>query len=65
MRVTRPYDLFCTFRLMALQFIGDITQPLHVEAFQVGGNAITVTCNGSSTNLHAVKSLSSPHKGYS
>ncbi|KAF7360513.1 Nuclease S1 [Mycena venus] len=33
-------------------FLGDITQPLHVEALEVGGNAITVTCNGSSTNLH-------------
>jgi len=35
-------------------FIGDIGQPLHVEALSVGGNAISVTCSGSTTNLHAL-----------
>ncbi|KAJ7778155.1 S1/P1 nuclease [Mycena metata] len=35
-------------------FIGDITQPLHVEALELGGNDIDVTCNRSNTNLHAV-----------
>ncbi|KAJ6627953.1 S1/P1 nuclease [Mycena sp. CBHHK59/15] len=35
-------------------FLGDITQPLHVEALEVGGNDIDATCSGSSTNLHAV-----------
>ncbi|KJA29341.1 hypothetical protein HYPSUDRAFT_127595 [Hypholoma sublateritium FD-334 SS-4] len=35
-------------------FIGDIGQPLHVEALEVGGNDITATCNKESTNLHAV-----------
>jgi len=34
-------------------FIGDIGQPLHVEALEVGGNDITATCNGAKTNLHA------------
>ncbi|KAF8807636.1 nuclease Le1 [Phlegmacium glaucopus] len=34
-------------------FIGDIGQPLHVEAFEVGGNDISAKCSGSSTNLHA------------
>jgi len=34
-------------------FIGDIGQPLHVEAYEVGGNDIDTTCNGRSTNLHA------------
>jgi len=35
-------------------FIGDIGQPLHVEALEVGGNDIKAKCDGSSTNLHAV-----------
>jgi len=35
-------------------FLGDIGQPLHVEAFEVGGNDIDVTCNAKSDNLHAV-----------
>ncbi|KAJ7108650.1 nuclease Le1 [Mycena epipterygia] len=34
-------------------FLGDITQPLHVEALEVGGNDIDATCSGKSTNLHA------------
>ncbi|KZW03272.1 nuclease Le1 [Exidia glandulosa HHB12029] len=35
-------------------FIGDLSQPLHVEAIEAGGNGITVTCQGRSTNLHAI-----------
>ncbi|KIJ93474.1 hypothetical protein K443DRAFT_645499 [Laccaria amethystina LaAM-08-1] len=35
-------------------FLGDITQPLHVEALELDGNHITVNFNGSSTNLHAI-----------
>ncbi|KAL4264419.1 nuclease type I family protein [Pleurotus pulmonarius] len=35
-------------------FIGDIGQPLHVEADALGGNRITARCNGASTNLHSV-----------
>ncbi|KII89268.1 hypothetical protein PLICRDRAFT_40919 [Plicaturopsis crispa FD-325 SS-3] len=34
-------------------FLGDIGQPLHVEAFEVGGNDIDAICGGKSTNLHA------------
>ncbi|KAF8973833.1 nuclease Le1 [Flammula alnicola] len=34
-------------------FLGDIGQPLHVEALEVGGNDISAKCSGSSTNLHA------------
>ncbi|OSD02324.1 nuclease Le1 [Trametes coccinea BRFM310] len=34
-------------------FLGDIGQPLHVEAYEVGGNDISAKCSGSSTNLHA------------
>ncbi|KAL1747286.1 S1/P1 nuclease [Schizophyllum fasciatum] len=37
-------------------FIGDLGQPLHVEATKVGGNEIKVKCNGKSTNLHSVNS---------
>ncbi|KAJ6514569.1 S1/P1 nuclease [Mycena vulgaris] len=50
-------SLSATQRQEALKFldhfIGDITQPLHVEALELGGNDIDVTCSGSSTNLHA------------
>ncbi|PPQ98891.1 hypothetical protein CVT24_003522 [Panaeolus cyanescens] len=35
-------------------FIGDIGQPLHVEARAVGGNDISVKCSGSTTNLHSL-----------
>ncbi|KAF9569802.1 nuclease Le1 [Agrocybe pediades] len=35
-------------------FIGDIGQPLHVEALEVGGNDISVKCSGSTSNLHSV-----------
>ncbi|KAI0631753.1 S1/P1 nuclease [Trametes polyzona] len=37
----------------ASRFLGDIGQPLHVEAYEVGGNDISAKCSGSSTNLHA------------
>ena len=40
-----------------MQFIGDLGQPLHVEATKVGGNEIKVKCNGKSTNLHSVSIL--------
>lgn len=36
-----------------VHFLGDITQPLHDEALEVGGNDITVTFDGYSDNLHA------------
>ncbi|KAJ7647757.1 S1/P1 nuclease-domain-containing protein [Roridomyces roridus] len=36
-----------------VHFVGDITQPLHDEAFEVGGNDIDVTFQGFSDNLHA------------
>lgn len=35
-------------------FIGDIGQPLHVEALEAGGNGVSAKCSGSSTNLHSV-----------
>lgn len=36
-----------------IHFLGDITQPLHDEAEAVGGNDISVTWDGTPTNLHA------------
>ena len=36
-----------------VHFLGDLTQPLHDEAYAVGGNKITVTFDGYSDNLHA------------
>jgi len=39
-----------------IHFVGDIHQPLHDEALDVGGNSISVTYDGSTTNL--VRSLS-------
>jgi len=57
---TRVVDkgLSSTQRQEALKFldhfIGDIGQPLHVEALALGGNDITVKCSGSNSNLHSV-----------
>lgn len=39
--------------LFITHFLGDIGQPLHDEALDVGGNTISAICNGASTNLHA------------
>ncbi|EGP85473.1 uncharacterized protein MYCGRDRAFT_110348 [Zymoseptoria tritici IPO323] len=36
-----------------VHFVGDITQPLHDEAVEIGGNGINVTFSGRKTNLHA------------
>jgi hypothetical protein len=41
-----------------IHFVGDIHQPLHDEALDVGGNSISVTYDGSTTNL--VRNLSLP-----
>jgi len=51
-------SLSATQRQQALKwldhYLGDIGQPLHNEALALGGNDITVTCNGASNNLHAI-----------
>lgn len=39
--------------MFLVHFLGDITQPLHDEALEVGGNDIDVTFQGFSDNLHA------------
>ncbi|KAK5741151.1 hypothetical protein LTR17_004091 [Elasticomyces elasticus] len=51
-----------------VHFIGDITQPLHDEALEVGGNDIDVTFNGTATNLHHIWDTNMPEElrgGYS
>ncbi|KAF9015409.1 S1/P1 nuclease [Cyathus striatus] len=40
--------------LGTLSFIGDVGQPLHVEAVEEGGNGISVKCSGSTTNLYSL-----------
>ncbi|EIM82613.1 nuclease Le1 [Stereum hirsutum FP-91666 SS1] len=51
-------------------FVGDIGQPLHVEALELGGNDISAVCDGAKTNLHAawdtgmlVKNVDAIHGG--
>ncbi|KAI0473671.1 nuclease s1 [Xylariaceae sp. FL0804] len=36
-----------------VHFLGDVTQPLHDEALELGGNGIDVTFEGYSDNLHS------------
>ena len=51
-----------------VHFIGDITQPLHDESFEVGGNEVNVTFDGEDTNLHAIWDTNIPEElrgGYS
>ncbi|TQS33460.1 hypothetical protein Golomagni_06195, partial [Golovinomyces magnicellulatus] len=36
-----------------VHFLGDVTQPLHDEAYKVGGNSIKVTFDGYKDNLHS------------
>lgn len=53
---TSSVDLLNAMRFV-IHFVGDIHQPLHDEALDVGGNTIDVTYNGDSRNLHR-----KPHK---
>ncbi|KAJ7726275.1 S1/P1 nuclease-domain-containing protein [Mycena maculata] len=39
--------------MFLVHFVGDITQPLHDEAYEVGANDVDVTFMGYSDNLHA------------
>lgn len=45
-----------------IHFVGDIHQPLHDEALDVGGNTIDVTFDGTSTNLHHIWDTNMPEK---
>lgn len=51
-----------------IHFTGDITQPLHDESYELGGNDIDVTFDGTSTNLHHIWDTNMPEQlrgGYS
>jgi hypothetical protein len=45
-----------------VHFVGDVTQPLHDESFELGGNEVDVTFDGEDTNLHAVWDTSMPEE---
>lgn len=46
-----------------VHFIGDITQPLHDEAFELGGNEVNVTFDGDDeTNLHSIWDTEMPEE---
>ncbi|WPH00807.1 Hypothetical protein R9X50_00363700 [Acrodontium crateriforme] len=45
-----------------VHFVGDITQPLHDEAYEVGGNDVDVTFDGTSTNLHHIWDTNMPEE---
>jgi hypothetical protein len=45
-----------------VHFVGDIHQPLHDEALEIGGNDIDVTFAGASTNLHHIWDTEIPEK---
>jgi hypothetical protein len=45
-----------------VHFVGDITQPLHDEAIEIGGNGINVTFEGRKTNLHAAWDTAIPEE---
>jgi hypothetical protein len=65
-RVQSPESLSATQVDYALRwiihFVGDITQPLHDEAFEIGGNGVDVTFDGDDTNLHAAWDTSIPEE---
>jgi hypothetical protein len=44
------------------QFVGDLHQPLHDEALDLGGNRISVTFNGATSNLHHIWDTEMPQK---
>lgn len=59
-------SLASTQRFEALKFIihflGDIHQPLHDEALDIGGNTVKVTFANVTTNLHAIWDTQIPEK---
>ncbi|MCJ1414904.1 hypothetical protein MMC32_001234 [Xylographa parallela] len=48
--------------MFIVHFVGDIHQPLHDENYDLGGNEVSVTFAGTTTNLHAVWDTSIPQK---
>ena len=65
-RVQQPGSLSATEVNYALRFLihflGDVTQPLHDEALEIGGNDIDVTWDSESTNLHHIWDTEMPEK---
>ncbi|KAH9963817.1 phospholipase C/P1 nuclease domain-containing protein [Russula dissimulans] len=49
--------------LFITHFIGDIGQPLHDEALELGENRIAARCDGTSTNLHATWNINALYGG--
>ncbi|KAE8441275.1 hypothetical protein EG329_005541 [Mollisiaceae sp. DMI_Dod_QoI] len=47
---------------MVIHFVGDIHQPLHDENLDVGGNDISVTYAGTTTNLHHIWDTNMPEQ---
>lgn len=45
-----------------VHFLGDITQPLHDEAYEIGGNEVDVTFDGEGTNLHHIWDTNMPEE---
>jgi len=48
--------------MFLVHFIGDLHQPLHDEALEVGGNNINVTFDGEESNLHSAWDTEIPEK---
>lgn len=67
-RRVKETSLSATQREYALRFIihfvGDSHQPLHNEAYDLGGNEISVDYAGSTTNLHAIWDTQIPEQIY-
>ncbi|KAK3717286.1 hypothetical protein LTR37_005995 [Vermiconidia calcicola] len=45
-----------------VHLLGDITQPLHDEAYKIGGNDVNVTFDGEDRNLHSVWDTEMPEQ---
>ena len=45
-----------------VHFIGDVTQPLHDESFEIGGNEVNVTFDDEDTNLHSIWDTEMPEQ---
>lgn len=45
-----------------VHFLGDVTQPLHDEAFELGGNGVDVKFDGEDTNLHSAWDTAIPEE---
>lgn len=65
-RVQAPSELDALQVSYALRwivhFVGDISQPLHDENYELGGNGVDVTFDGEETNLHAAWDSSIPEE---